>query len=81
MARGAAWHPLFRRWIMIVHMTRRDLAKIAVGTAALLERRPARAAATTKYTGALDGFEDKVDAAGFDPVRTPRNSTTRRRCA
>ena len=48
-------------------MTRRDLGKIAVGTAALLPKRQARAAAA-KYTGALDGFEDKVKAAGFDPV-------------
>jgi dienelactone hydrolase len=52
---------------MIVHMTRRDLGRLAVGTAALLKKRQARAAAT-QYTGALDGFEDKVDAAGFDPV-------------
>jgi dienelactone hydrolase len=51
-----------------LQMTRRDLAKLAVGTAALLERHPAKAADTAKYTGALDGFEDKVDAAGFDPV-------------
>lgn len=48
-------------------MTRRDLGRIAVGTAALLNKHQARAAAT-KYTGALDGFEDKVDAPGFDPV-------------
>lgn len=53
---------------MIVYMTRRDLGRIAVGTAALLDKRPARAADTAKYTGALDGFEDKVDATGFDPV-------------
>ena len=39
-----------------------------MGTAALLKNRPAGAADTAKYTGALDGFEDKVDAAGFDPV-------------
>jgi dienelactone hydrolase len=49
-------------------MTRRDLAKLAVGTSALLKKRPARAADGATYTGALDGFEDKVDAAGFDPV-------------
>ncbi|HXB75262.1 MAG TPA: alpha/beta hydrolase family protein [Candidatus Acidoferrales bacterium] len=53
-------------------MTRRDLGKIAVGriavgTTALLHKRQARAA-TPKYTGALDGFENKVDTAGFDPV-------------
>jgi dienelactone hydrolase len=49
-------------------MTRRDLGRLAVGTAALLPKRQARAAATPQYTGALDGFENKVDAAGFDPV-------------
>src|SRR5437868_14267263 len=32
----------------------------------MLQKTPVRAVA--KYTGALDGFEDKVDAAGFDPV-------------
>jgi len=48
-------------------MTRRDLGKIAVGGAALLKNRQARAD-TPKYTGALDGFESKVDTAGFDPV-------------
>jgi len=48
-------------------MTRRDLAKIAAGAAVVFER-PAQAADTAKYTGALDGFEDKVDATGFDPV-------------
>src|SRR5438270_13622203 len=53
--------------VMIVYMTRRDLGKIAVGGAALLKKRQARAD-TAKYTGALDGFENKVDAAGFDPV-------------
>ena len=52
---------------MIVHMTRRDLGRIAVGTAALFNKRQARAAAA-KYTGPLDGFEDKVDMPGFDPV-------------
>jgi dienelactone hydrolase len=48
-------------------MTRRDLGRVAVGTAALMQRRTARAD-TPKYTGALDGFENKVDAASFDPV-------------
>jgi Abhydrolase family len=52
---------------MIEYMTRRDLGKIAVGGAALLKPRQVRAD-TPKYTGALDGFESKVDAAGFDPV-------------
>jgi dienelactone hydrolase len=47
-------------------MTRRDLGKLAVGSAALLPRQQASAAA--KYTGALDGFEDKVESAAFDPV-------------
>src|ERR1022692_2420292 len=53
-------------------MTRRDLAKIAASAAVLFEPR-AQAADTGKYTGALDGFEDKVDAAGFDPVAYTRN--------
>jgi hypothetical protein len=48
-------------------MTRRDLAKVAMATAALAEQRGAQAD-TVKYTGALDGFENKVDLAGFDPV-------------
>jgi dienelactone hydrolase len=45
-------------------MTRRQLGRLAAG-AALLQGQPARAA---KYTGALDGLEDKVEAARFDPV-------------
>jgi len=48
-------------------MTRRDLGKVALGSAALVQTRAARAD-TPKYTGPLDGFEDKVDVAGFDPV-------------
>ena len=48
-------------------MTRRELGTIAVGAAALLNDRPAKGAAP-KYTGALDGFEGKVQAGGFDPV-------------
>jgi dienelactone hydrolase len=48
-------------------MTRRALGKIAVGTGVLLQTRAAQAAAET-YTGALDGFEDKVASADFDPV-------------
>ena len=51
-----------------MYMTRRDLGKVAVGTAALLKVRSAHAAAP-KYTGALDGFEGKVNLGGFDPVR------------
>ncbi|HYW47564.1 MAG TPA: alpha/beta hydrolase family protein [Bryobacteraceae bacterium] len=48
-------------------MTRRDLAKLAGGGAALMQ---AGAAQTDppQYTGALDGFLDKVNGAGFDPV-------------
>src|SRR5580704_18501418 len=53
---------------MIVNMTRRDLAKLAASGAALLGRRPMKADDTVKYSGALDGFEGKVDLAGFDPV-------------
>jgi dienelactone hydrolase len=47
-------------------MTRLHLGKLAVGSAALLQKRAL--ADTPKYTGALDGLENKVDAAGFDPV-------------
>ena len=46
-------------------MTRRDLGKLAMASAITLENAPADA---PKYTGALDGFENKVDMAGFDPV-------------
>lgn len=46
-------------------MTRRQLGRLAAGSA-LLQKKVA--GATAKYTGALDGFEDKVDAAVFDPV-------------
>ena len=54
--------------VMIVHMTRRELAQLAAGAAILLDGHTAQAAEATKYTGALDGFENKVDLAGFDPV-------------
>ena len=47
-------------------MTRRDLGKLAIAGAAL-EKIPAQEN-PPKYTGALDGFENKVDMAGFDPV-------------
>src|SRR6185369_15903097 len=47
-------------------MTRRDLAKMA-GATALLHKQVA-AADSSKYTGALDGFLDKVNGVGFDPV-------------
>jgi dienelactone hydrolase len=50
-------------------MTRRQLGRLAAGTALLQKT---TAAATAKYTGALDGFEAKVDAAAFDPVRYGR---------
>jgi dienelactone hydrolase len=46
-------------------MTRRQLGRLAAG-AALLQKGPALAA--PKYTGALDGLEDKVGGARFDPV-------------
>ena len=46
-------------------MTRRQLGRLAAGTA-LLQK--AAGAAPAKYTGALDGFEDKVNGAEFDPV-------------
>jgi len=46
-------------------MTRRQLGKLAAG-AALLQK--SRVAAAEGYTGALDGFEGKVNAVEFDPV-------------
>jgi dienelactone hydrolase len=45
-------------------MTRRQLARLTAGAAFLQKQTPA----ATKYTGALDGFEDKVDMANFDAV-------------
>lgn len=45
-------------------MTRRDLGKLAASTTLF----QARAAAQTKYTGALDGFASKVNPKNFDPV-------------
>jgi dienelactone hydrolase len=50
------------------NMTRRQLGKLAAG-AALLPKSPA---ATTEYTGALDGMEAKIDPASFDPVAFAR---------
>src|SRR6202142_833049 len=48
-------------------MTRRELGKLAAaGSAALLPA--ARASAQTKYAGALEGFDDKIDSGSFDPV-------------
>ena len=48
-------------------MTRRDLGKTVFASAALFEAKATPADAST-YTGALDGFMDKVNGAGFDPV-------------
>lgn len=45
-------------------MTRRDLGKLAMAGGTLLQVR----AETPQYTGALDGFEGKVDLPAFDPV-------------
>jgi dienelactone hydrolase len=45
-------------------MTRRDLGKLAASTTLF----QARAATPPKYTGALDGFESKVNLKDFDPV-------------
>jgi dienelactone hydrolase len=53
---------------MIVHMTRRDLAKLAATAAVSIDVGLGQAADAGKYTGALEGFESKVDLAGFDPV-------------
>ena len=48
-------------------MTRRQLGKAVVGSAALMQVKKA-SADTPKYTGALDGYLDKVNGGGFDPV-------------
>ena len=50
-------------------MTRRQLGRLAAG-AAMLQKTPA--SGSRQIRGALDGFEDKVDAAGFDPVAYTR---------
>jgi dienelactone hydrolase len=47
-------------------MTRRQLGKLAAA-AALLQKSRAQGA-EGRYTGALDGVEDKIDAESFDPV-------------
>src|SRR3954452_16876666 len=47
-------------------MTRRDLGRLAAAGALLQTRKGA--AQAKKYTGALDGFEAKVNAKDFDPV-------------
>ena len=63
-------------------MTRRDLGRLATAGALLQARKTQAQPAAKKYTGALDGFEAKVDAKNFDPVRLhAHRSTTRRRCA
>ncbi|HZT29049.1 MAG TPA: alpha/beta hydrolase family protein [Bryobacteraceae bacterium] len=51
-------------------MTRRQLGKLAAaGGAALLPQAAAPGAqAPAAYTGALEGFENRVDTAAFDPV-------------
>jgi dienelactone hydrolase len=50
-------------------MTRRQLGKLAAASgAALLPQTPAAQAAESKYAGALDGLEAKVDLPEFDPV-------------
>ncbi len=48
-------------------MTRRDLGKLALVGAVTVEQGSAEDN-PSHYTGALDGFEKKVDLAGFDPV-------------
>src|SRR5436190_18289968 len=56
--------PLCRRYNGL-RMTRRQLGRLA-GTA-MLPQGAARAATT--YSGALDGFESKIDRNSFDPVQ------------
>ena len=50
-------------------MTRRDLGRLALASAVVLENAESD---TPKYTGALDGLENKLDVAGFDPVAYTR---------
>jgi len=47
-------------------MTRRQLGKLAAGGALLQKSRATPAA--SHYTGALDGFESKIDPSAFDPI-------------
>src|SRR5256885_8717623 len=47
-------------------MTRRDLAKLALFQAAVANAQTAKPA--TRYKGALDGLESKVDPNNFDPI-------------
>ena len=51
-------------------ISRRSLGKLALASAAALDQAPPLAAqqAQPKYTGALEGFESKVDLPSFDPV-------------
>src|SRR5437773_2539481 len=49
-----------------LYMTRRDVTKLAAAAAFAPQR--AVLAEDAKYTGALDGYLDKVNGAGFDPV-------------
>ena len=53
--------------LSVRRVTRRDLGKVALASVAAMEASQALKG-QQKYTGALDGFEDKVDAADFDPV-------------
>jgi len=48
-------------------MTLRELGKALAGSALFMQNHAAHADAGT-YTGALDGYLDKVNGAGFDPV-------------
>ena len=54
--------------IGVPRVTRRDLGKVAIASVAALEASQSLKG-QQKYTGALGGFEDKVDASAFDPVR------------
>ena len=54
-------------------MTRRDLGRLATAGALLQARKAQAQPAAKKYTGALDGFEAKVDAKNFDPVAFSRS--------
>ena len=53
-------------------VTRRELGKAALASMAAVEALPLAGQqaqpAQTKYTGALDGLEGKVDISAFDPV-------------
>jgi hypothetical protein len=51
-------------------INRRELGKIALASAAALDATQAAPAQTVarKYASALDGVEDRVNMAAFDPV-------------